>query len=344
MSSNGSRKSSDRSRGRSNFVCKGPCWKFRRGVCPYTADTCQFEHIEGEGGMYAKRSKGGTSGAGGGRKAASGAASVGDHHKAASRAGGGRRGAGGAGGGLAAASGVASTGDHHRAASRAGGDQMGSQCTLSQEQIDKVRQLAQAPSVNWDEERTQDLSAQVAHDWAKCVRWYPDAVRENLIGMTERVIRHSMVEITAQLGFKGTGGSSAYGAEKGFLEARIACPRCKNVGWKNVPDDLPTADFGCIHCGCVVEIKDLKPKNVRTTCCPVELQIPVSKSTATMPRLISERCAGVFARCREMNKWWFVPRDEVIDSIENPLPGREIRDSDKSNRKQVWVRRREDGP
>jgi hypothetical protein len=153
-----------------------------------------------------------------------------------------------------------------------------------------------------------------------------------------------MVEISAQLGFEGTGGSSAYGAEVAFMEARIACPKCKNVGWTDVPDDLPTADFGCIHCGCVVEIKDLKPKNVRTTCCPVELQIPVSKSTATMPRLISERCAGVFTRCKAMNKWWFVPRDEVIDSIENPLPGWEIRDSDKSDRKQVWVRRREDGP
>jgi len=322
MRSNGSRKSSDRSRGRSNFVCTGGgeevCRDYLWGHC--TRGECKFAHPAGREGKLRLQ-----------QRSASG------RHKAASRASGGRRGAGGVGGGLAAASGAASAGDCHVAASRAGGGRRGGQKTAVSDRDKWIMGLARGAALTPEEVEVFFQVVKRAED--ACATWYPSMVLTEE-ATVQRLARGALVEIIAERGFEGIGGSRVYDAEKAFMESKMICPGCGKFDWTPIPLDLPFADVGCRSCKRTIEIKDCHASHMRAGGHTAKLQVPVSLKTVETPRLIPERNLGVCVRVKTTRgtRWWFTSREAMISAIEHPHPTDPIIDSKSGNRKQVWVR------
>lgn len=235
-------------------------------------------------------------------------------HEAASRAGGGHRGTGDSGGGLAAASGTASAGSRRDAL---------------------IMGLARGTALTPEE--VEVLYQTVARAEDACATWYPSMVLTEE-ATVQRLARGALVEIIAERGFEGIGGSGVYGAEEAFMESNMVCPGCGKTDWTPIPLDLPFADVGCRSCKRTIEIKDCHASHMRAGGHTAKLQVPVSLKTVETPRLIPERNLGVCVRVRTKRgtRWWFTSREEMISAIEHPTD--QIIDSKSGNRKQVWVR------
>jgi len=172
-----------------------------------------------------------------------------------------------------------------------------------------------------------------------CATWYPSIVLTEE-ATVQRLARGALVEIIAERGFEGIGGSRVYDAEKAFMESNMICPGCGNMDWTPIPLDLPFADVGCRSCKRTIEIKDCHVSHMRAGGRTVKLQVPVSLKTVETPRLIPERNLGVCVRVNTTRgtRWWFTSREAMISAIEHPDPTDPIIDSKSGNRKQVWVR------